>query len=256
MTQTLDQRDTTALARDLETVARTKWNLLVTIAADNVNQADAEDAVQAAFLKVWRKPQEWATVRDHVAFMAAVTRYSSLSMKRHIARKVPFLVDFDAAYGDPGGVPPSVLADYQADPAWCEEGDVRAESRRQSVAEALSILSPRERRILELRFLQDMSYPIVAQEVGVNVENARLIGSKAVRKIRAYFGESRPAVPRGRPQVDTERLTESARARAAEVARLRQSERLTHRQLGERMGMSVRMVAYHLANARALGYIS
>lgn len=246
---------TDTLARDLEMVARTKWNLLVTIAAGNVNPADAEDAVQAAFLKVWRKQDEWATVRDPIAFMAAVTRYSALSMKRNTARKWPYLVDFDAGYGEPGSVPGSVLADYQADPAWCEDEDFHAETRRQSVDEALAILSTIERQIIELHFLQDMSYPVVAKEVGVTTDIARTTGSRAVRKIREFYGESRPVVPRGRTQVDTQRLTEAARARAAEVARLLRDEKITQRQLSERIGMSTRSVALYVANARALGLL-
>ena len=250
---------TDTLARDLEMVARTKWNLLATIAGNlTPRRVDAEDVVQDAFLTVWRKRDQWGEINDAVTFMTAFTRYSAMRTWPSNDRWAgTVLVDFAARYDEPGYINPRVFADYRTTPAYqYAEEDPHAEMRRRLVAEVLAILTPRQRQVVEMYWLRGMSFSVIGKELNITARYAKESAMLSMRKIRVHFGE--PELVRrsqARP-VNVERFSEGRRARAAEAARLLREEDLTRQQIGERMGVCERRARGYLADARALGYVA
>ncbi len=69
-----------------------------------------------------------------------------------------------------------------------EDGYARVEDRlspRRGLANALEELPPHERRAVELRVLQELSYPDVAERLAVRPAAARLRVSRALRRLAA-----------------------------------------------------------------------
>ncbi|AQZ67654.1 unnamed protein product [[Actinomadura] parvosata subsp. kistnae] len=254
------------IAHDLETVARTKQNLLLSIAAAYVERrADIEDAVQTAYLKALEKQSQGALLGDLVAFMAVWTRYMAMKTRPASDRpRPPLLVDFTAGYWESGYVSPRAFADHTWDPARHYEDDhgqgsaaeAHSQACRAKVTEALAILTPRERQAVQMHWVDGLSCSTVAETVGTTEAAVKSTIKRAARKIRVHFGESAHSarhVPVRR--VDPQRLTDAARARAAEAARLLRDEKLTREQIGTRLGVSTRRVTVYLGDARALGIL-
>jgi RNA polymerase sigma factor (sigma-70 family) len=249
----------TAVAHNLDAVARTKRNLLVTVAANTASRVVAEDAVQAAFMTAWIKQDQRNEGGDTIAYMVAMTRYHAMALRpgpKKAKQAIP--VDFAAAWGEPGHVNPMFIADRTTDPAsrYEDEDDPRATQRRQLAAEALSVLTPRERQLVQMHWMNGMECVDIAKDLGIRQSSVENMLKRSGKKMRRHFGEpeTRPRPP-ARP-VDPEQLTEGARARAAEAARLRLNEKLTHREIGERMGVHPRRARGYLADARALGLLA
>jgi RNA polymerase sigma factor (sigma-70 family) len=241
---------------DLEMVARTKWNLLVSIAADYGQPAEAEDAVQAAFMAAWIKVRDGGTIEgDAVSYMIAILRYCAMTAmwpsNNRWKRRVR-LVDHTAAYGEAGYMDPAMFADYDSDPSRAAAGE--REDHARMVAEALAILTPKQRRMTELHWMNGMPAATAGEEMGLAFGAAQSMAQTSIRKLRRHFGqEEKRGRCRRRDDVDVTTLTEDTRLRVAEAARLVSEEKLTRQAAAERMGLSEGRFYVLLSYARAMG---
>ena len=113
-----------------------------------LSDADAEDAVQEALLRAWRKRDAWVPPDGPIRFLLAITRRESL---RALAR--PRL---DAA----GTCGP--MLDVPADDA-----ELEATPLRLTIAEVLAGLPQEDRALLELRYGEDLTHRALASRLGI-----------------------------------------------------------------------------------------
>lgn len=130
--------------------------------------AAAEDLLQSALIKAWFA---WSRVHgDPEAYVRRiiVTTHISLRRRRHTA-EVPWNDDTDPRRSSaPGGLPD--LATQQAE--------------RDAVWQALRRLPRRQRAILVLRYLEDLTEAQTAQTLGISVGTVKGQASRALAKLR------------------------------------------------------------------------
>ncbi len=128
------------------------------------NEADAKDAVQDLYLKLWN-------LRDHLEMIRQPSAYGGLLLKNLCIDRL--------RRARPTEEPSETVA-CDAPP------DQALESREQlqQVAQALQTLPESQRKLLSLRVLEGLSYEEIAQRTGLNPLNIRVQVSLARKKIR------------------------------------------------------------------------
>ena len=109
--------------------------------------AEAEDAVQNAFLRAWRNSASCRTPDAPLPWLLQITRHEALRVLRQNAR-------LELSEG---------LAEEPAQ----EDSDLDGVPERVDVDRVLQNLSPDDRRLLELRYNHDLTQPAVAAELGI-----------------------------------------------------------------------------------------
>ena len=106
------------------------------------------------------------------------------SARTPVSLDAPLSENAEIGYGD-------VLPDHDPPPEDVAEGNFRAAQ----LADALATLSPRERRVLELRFGLGGETPATLEEVGavfsVTRERIRQIETSSLRKLERFAGHAR-----------------------------------------------------------------
>lgn len=113
------------------------------------NPHDAEDAAQEALARAWKQQASCRNEGDPLPWLTQITR-----------REVYRLVDKRR-----GTVPSSF--DEHPDIAETAEPLEERTLRRVTVGQALESLSPQERRLIELRYEDDLTQPAVAEAMGL-----------------------------------------------------------------------------------------
>ena len=133
------------------------------------NEADAEDAVQDAFMRAWRDlPRlrelgRWPGWFRRIVVRAALDRARTDRQRREVGiLDVP-----EAATDDPG---PMLI-------------------ERAVLERALAQLGPDDRAILALRYAADLEVPDVAATLGIPLGTAKSRLHRAVNRLRAILGE-------------------------------------------------------------------
>ncbi len=163
---------------------------LVRVAAGMVGDADAEDVVLESLLRVWRA---LPTFRQRAAlrtWVIRIVRNGALDRLRHRARlrEVPL----EPADEDETNATPRQWADPNAvEPV---ETMVLAE-RQRAVARALERLETPHRQVLELRYMDDLSYQEIATALSLSIGTvmSRLFYGK--RKLARLLEESEEVRP-------------------------------------------------------------
>lgn len=109
--------------------------------------AEAEDAVQNAFLRAWRNSASCRTPEAPLPWLLQITRHEALRIVRQNAR--PELAE------GPAGEPAE------------DDSNLAGIPERVDVDRALQELSHDDRRLLELRYNHDLTQPAVAAELGI-----------------------------------------------------------------------------------------
>jgi RNA polymerase sigma-70 factor (ECF subfamily) len=130
------------------------------------SEADAQDAVQAAMLQAWRARDTCRTPEDPVPWMLAITRREAWrTRQRSLAVELDEWAEGECAtFDDPEAV--------------VEALDLRA---------AIADLTEEERRLLYLRYVEDLAQPSVAQRLGIPEGTAKVRLHRARNRLRAFL---------------------------------------------------------------------
>jgi RNA polymerase sigma-70 factor (ECF subfamily) len=129
--------------------------------------AEAEDAVQEAFLRAWRDIGSLRDVDLWQAWFRRLTVRSALDQTRRRSRVRE--IDLDLAAETPGIEPAVLPAD------------------RLELMQAFDLLAPDDRAILALRFFADLEVPDVAAALGIPLGTAKSRLHRALGRLRSHM---------------------------------------------------------------------
>lgn len=129
------------------------------------DEADAKDAVQELYLKLW-------TLRDHLELIREPAAYGSLLLKNLCIDRIRKRKPREALREDQADDPPP---DRQL--------ELREELK--DVLGKMDALPPNQRKLLCMRVLQGLSYDQISQLTGLSPLNIRVQISLARKKIKA-----------------------------------------------------------------------
>jgi RNA polymerase sigma factor (sigma-70 family) len=153
----------------------------------SVSEAEAEDVVQEALLRVHQALDGGAQIASPRACMATVTTRLAINELRS-AR-----VRRERYFGE--WLPEPIITDGPDDPARHAE---TADSLSLAMLVLLESLSPEQRAVLLLHDVFDYGYPEIAAIVGKNEDNVRQIATRARRHVK----QRRPRFQTTREQRD------------------------------------------------------
>jgi len=139
------------------------------------SEADAQDAVQDAFVRAWRdlptlrQPQRWP------AWFRALTVHASIDIQRRRLRLRE--VDLDAS----------------AEPS--EADALGGAADRDRIRRAMSQMSVDDRAVLVLRYVEDLEVPAIAATLGVRLGTAKSRLHRATMRLRASLGDPAETTP-------------------------------------------------------------
>jgi RNA polymerase sigma-70 factor (sigma-E family) len=147
-----------------------EWWPMVRLATGLVDTAAvAEDVVQDAFTSVYR---HWDRIADHGAAAAylrrSVVNASRSALRRRIRARKYTLVEVS----EPGADDTSILA-----------------SDHDEVRQALRRLPDRQREVLTLRYVAELSDPEIAAATGLTPGGVRSASSRGLAALRTIMGE-------------------------------------------------------------------
>jgi len=139
----------------------------------------AEDVLQESFVNIWRHAGDY---RPHLAapmtWMTTIVRNRALDcLRRQHAERVQESVPLDDTYAD-------VLADHAPGPA-----DLAlAGQQARALAECLKRLDPRQREVVTLAYLRDLSHSELAQALCVPLGTVKSWMRRGLERLRACLG--------------------------------------------------------------------
>jgi len=165
------QGDPNAVGECVDRYGALVWSIARRFATD---PDDAEDAVQEAFIELWRKAERYdATRSSEPTFIALVVRRKLIDRARLRAtheRDERLPEEFDA---------PSTLSAT-------DSVDVADEARR--AAKALAELRPEERRVLELSIYHGLTHEQIARAIQMPLGTVKTHVRKGLERVRALLG--------------------------------------------------------------------
>ncbi|WP_079149810.1 RNA polymerase sigma factor [Streptomyces agglomeratus] len=122
------------------------------------SQADAEDAVQEAFLAAWRQLPEFRQDASFGTWMYRIVTNRCLNILRRAPRALPLDTVPEPTAHDPGSSPPCVA---------------ETDAATAALAQALHKLSPEQRACWVLRELHGLHYEEIAHVTGTSEQTVR-----------------------------------------------------------------------------------
>jgi len=160
---------------------------LTRVAAGLVGESDAEDVVMNALLKLWKALPAFRGQAALRTWVIRVVRNTGLDHLRGRARRREVPLELE---GDDGEASRSMDL---PDPTTVHPGETMdAEGDRGVITEALARIEPAHRRVLELRFLDELSYKEIAAATGVTIGTVMSRIFYAKRKLAKLLPEGLP----------------------------------------------------------------
>ena len=143
---------------------RTAWSVLG-------NEADAKDAVQELYVRLWNSKDKLDNVLSPASYGNTIVRNISLDLLRK--KNVRRAQDIDSAAGCPS----------------LEETDRGTISREtvSSLYAAMEKLPEDDRLLVRLRFFEELEYDEICRRTGLNPVNVRVRISRARQKIKTLM---------------------------------------------------------------------
>lgn len=138
------------------------------------DDADAEDALQEAFVRLWVKRRDIASADQAAAIMTATVRNLSIDTLRQRSRL------------------PAVSLDEERDEATDTEADERAAAdERFAQVEAIidERLTPTQRAVLRMRDYEGLPFETIAEQLGMQPTAVRMQLSRARKAVRDIYRE-------------------------------------------------------------------
>ena len=133
--------------------------------------AEAEDAVQDLYLKLWQTSGSLDGVRNPKTYCLTLLRNSCLDRLK--SKRMSGRSSMD-------GVEPEQPP---------EDGQIAARQKMQAVLEAVESLPERERTVLKMRIIDDLSYEQIHKRTGIPYLSLRVLLSGARKKLKKIADE-------------------------------------------------------------------
>lgn len=130
----------------------------------------AADAVQDAFTRAWRAADTFDPQRDLKPWLYTITRRAAVDVHRR--RRSSGHVSLDELDSPPSVAGPALDRTWEA---W-------------EVREAIEQLPADEHAVMRLTYFDDLSYPEIAERLGVPVGTVKSRAFRAHRRLRALLG--------------------------------------------------------------------
>lgn len=133
--------------------------------------AEAEDAVQDLYLKLWKTSGSLDGVRHPKAYCLTLLKNSCLDRLKSKRMSGRSSID---------GVEPEQPP---------EDGQIAARQKMQAVLEAVESLPERERTVLKMKIIDDLSYEQIQKRTGIPYLSLRVLLSGARKKLKKIADE-------------------------------------------------------------------
>lgn len=128
------------------------------------NEADAKDAVQELYLKLW-------TLRDHLELIREPAAYGALLLKNLCIDRIRKRKPREELREDQADDPPP-------------DRQLEEKEALKAVMKNMDRLPPNQRKLLTMKVLQGLSYEEISQKTGLSPLNIRVQVSLARKKLR------------------------------------------------------------------------
>ncbi|HQZ81753.1 MAG TPA: sigma-70 family RNA polymerase sigma factor [Pyrinomonadaceae bacterium] len=137
------------------------------------NEADAEDAVQEAFIDVWKNAGRFdPTVASEATFIAMITRRRVIDRIRHSGRRIST---------DP-------IEDMVQEPGDRGHKAIEVNVEANEAAEAMRALRPEQQQVLRLSIVDGMSHQEIADLTGIPLGTVKTHARRGLLRVREALG--------------------------------------------------------------------
>jgi RNA polymerase sigma-70 factor (ECF subfamily) len=168
----LHRRDPQALAELYDRYGRAVYSLILRVVRDT---AIAEDLVQETFLRVWNRVGGFDVERGSLgAWLLTVARNRAIDYLRSTAGRERNALELDET-------------DHPA--LYCDmEPDILNADKTRRVRAAMEKLSPNQRTVMELAYLEGLSQTEMAQRIGQPLGTVKTWVRTALKSLRSELG--------------------------------------------------------------------
>lgn len=161
-----------------EAVFRAHYGNLADYANGLVNSRDvAEDVVQDVFAALWTQRRQLTSPENLLAYLYRAVRNRALNQLRH-QRLVARWQARETSLGSPAAPPANVEVE-------------RAELSR-AIKQATATLSPRCREVFELSRERHLTYPKIAETLGISIKTVETLMGRALKAVRIQLASHKP----------------------------------------------------------------
>ncbi len=137
------------------------------------NEADAEDAVQEAFIDVWKNAARYdPVVASEATFIAMITRRRVIDKIRHSGRRIS---------ADP-------IEEIVQEPGDKGHKVIEANAEAREAAEAMKTLRPEQQTVLRLSIVDGMSHQEIADATGIPLGTVKTHARRGLLRVREALG--------------------------------------------------------------------
>lgn len=145
------------------------------------NHDDAEDVTAEFFIKLWTNADRYVPGSSHKAYIATIARNMAIDYLRKHKKEV-LIAEFttDSSEDDSATRTESVIISDKETGSSVEEEVVSC----LSLKEALDKLKPKEREIINLKIMGDMTFKEISEATGTPMGTVTWLYREAIKKLR------------------------------------------------------------------------